>query len=285
MSTSRTPSHWVVTDDGARLAAYVDGPSDAPVTVVLAHGWTLSHHAWTAVAEQVADRGARVVRFDQRDHARSTGGSSRPGIKRLGDDLAEVVAALAPEGRLVLGGHSMGGMTVMAMAGRHPHIVAERTERVVLTSTAAGDLSTPALPGGPALPWVMRGLARLPQGVRLPGSITSPRTRHLLYGADAPDELVAEGRALVTATSARALGGWFGALHVHDEVAALPRLRDTDVRVLVGEKDRLTPPHHSYRLAEHLPDAHLEVVPRAGHMLPMERPDLLTDHLIGGLVP
>jgi pimeloyl-ACP methyl ester carboxylesterase len=44
----------------------------------------------------------------------------------------------------------------------------------------------------------------------------------------------------------------------------------------VGESDRLHPVRHSRQLADVLPAAHLQVVPRTGHMLPAERPALVT---------
>ena len=65
----------VPTDDGALLHAVVDGAEDAPVTLVLAHGWTLSQAAWDDVAALLAPRVAagalRLVRYDQRGHGRS----------------------------------------------------------------------------------------------------------------------------------------------------------------------------------------------------------------------
>ena len=68
----------VRTDDGALLHAVVDGSDDAPVTLVLAHGWTLAQAAWDDVADlltpRMADGGLRLVRYDQRGHGRSTWG-------------------------------------------------------------------------------------------------------------------------------------------------------------------------------------------------------------------
>ncbi|MEO7058796.1 MAG: alpha/beta fold hydrolase [Lapillicoccus sp.] len=59
-------------------------------------------------------------------------------MDQLGHDLAAVVAATAPTGPLVLGGHSMGGMTVMAYAGQHPDAVTARARGIGLVSTSAG---------------------------------------------------------------------------------------------------------------------------------------------------
>jgi pimeloyl-ACP methyl ester carboxylesterase len=49
------------------------------------------------------------------------------------------------------------------------------------------------------------------------------------------------------------------------------------VEILIGDSDKLTPKRHSLRMAEALPDAALHVVERTGHMLPQERPRLVTD--------
>jgi pimeloyl-ACP methyl ester carboxylesterase len=43
--------------------------------------------------------------------------------------------------------------------------------------------------------------------------------------------------------------------------------------VLAGADDMLTPPGDSEAIARAVPDARLVVVPRAGHMLPLEHPD------------
>ena len=72
--------------------------------------------------------GYRVVTWDLRGHGRSGPGSSgNYVIDQLGEDLYAVIQAAAPEGDLALGGHSMGGMTTMAMAAAHPEVIEERT--------------------------------------------------------------------------------------------------------------------------------------------------------------
>jgi pimeloyl-ACP methyl ester carboxylesterase len=53
--------------------------------------------------------------------------------------------------------------------------------------------------------------------------------------------------------------------------------------ILVGSEDRLTPPIHSRRIAEVLPDAVLTVVAGAGHMIGLERPDVVNRALRGFL--
>ena len=69
--------HTVAAFDGAELHVQEDGAPDAPVTLVLAHGWTLSARAWRAQAEALAAGGdVRVLRYDQRGHGASTRGDA-----------------------------------------------------------------------------------------------------------------------------------------------------------------------------------------------------------------
>jgi pimeloyl-ACP methyl ester carboxylesterase len=131
----------IALSDGTALHVEVEGGPAAPVTVVLAHGWTVDARTWGPVASALAGPGARVVRYDHRGHGRSSAvDPATMTLDQLADDLAELVAAVAPTGPLVLAGHSMGGMTIMALAERHPDVVA-RTAGVGLVATAAGGLA------------------------------------------------------------------------------------------------------------------------------------------------
>ncbi|UOY02973.1 alpha/beta fold hydrolase [Blastococcus sp. PRF04-17] len=141
----------VRTPDGAQLHAVVDGRDDAPVTLVLAHGWTLAQATWDDVAEllapRVADGELRLIRYDQRGHGRSTWGSpTHPDtsitIDLLGEDLGTLLDQLVPDGPVVLGGHSMGGMTIMCLSAARPELFGDRVRGVVLVATSAGDLTS-----------------------------------------------------------------------------------------------------------------------------------------------
>jgi pimeloyl-ACP methyl ester carboxylesterase len=199
----------------------------------------------------------------------STGAAS---IARLADDLDQVVAALAPTGPLVIVGHSMGGMALLSAAGRHPALLGDRTWGLVLCSTSAGGLSAA---GRPLVP-LMAALARLPEGVLVP---RAPRVlnQRANYGPAADPLLVAAVSEALGRPGGRSTGEWFAAMMAHDETAALPAVAaaGTPVRIVVGDADRLTPVLHARALAAALPHAELEVVPDAGHMLLVERPDVV----------
>ncbi len=288
----------VATPDDALLHAVVDGSEDAPVTLVLAHGWTLAQAAWDDAAgllsRRVADGELRLVRYDQRGHGRSTWGRYADDvgdltIDQLGADLGVLLDELAPSGPVVLGGHSMGGMTIMCLAAARPELFGDRVRGAALVSTSAGDLAPAGenlaerlqLKLAPGLVTAAIGGARALEGVRRLLPPTHPRhrriVRELLYGADATDEMVLAGAEIMHASTVRAFAAFYPALGEHDKRQELKALASLPVEILVGADDKLTPVRHSRRLAEALPEAELRIVPRTGHMLPQERAALVTE--------
>lgn len=272
----------VATHDGALLRVLEFGAQDGrgTPTVVLAHGWTLSHRSWLPVVQRLRSQlEARVVVYDQRGHGTSTAGPTHPSVRVLGDDLASVVAVAAPDGPLVLGGHSMGGMSVLAFAGRHSTDFRSRVHGVVLASTAAGDLSVRR--GAPEA-FIMQALARAP---RLPAgrAVSLFGQQHLLFGDGARAEDVQATREQVAATHLPTIGQFYAALGDHDEQESAAQFDGIPTDIVVGAKDRLTPVHHSERLHELIPDSDLTVLPRLGHMLTYEAPDALSDALLSHL--
>jgi len=296
MSTVLRRTAAVRTADGAVLHAVVDGADDAPVTVVLAHGWTLAQAAWDDAAALLTPRIAagelRLIRYDQRGHGRSTWGSADPvSIDRLGEDLGTLLDDLAPEGPVLLAGHSMGGMTIMCLAAARPELFGDRIRGVALVSTSAGDLQpeprtraerlrqrlTPS-----ALTAALAG-ARAIEKLRQLVPPEHPRhrkiVRGLLYGADATDPMVLAGAEIMHASTVRAFTAFLPALGEHDKRSELKALQQVPVEILVGDSDKLTPERHARQLAEALPEARLQVVPRTGHMLLQERAPLVIEAL------
>jgi len=239
-------------------------------TVVLAHGWTLTHASWLPVVEQLrAEHDVRVVAYDQPGHGGSAPEDRAPTVHALGEVLDRVLTAVVPTGPVVLAGHSMGGMTVMAWAADHPERLAERVRGVVLVATAA-HIGTDRRPV-PLERALMRASSRAPRVA--PGRLLSPRAQtRLLYGPGTRPEAAAPGIRLVQATALPTMGRYFQALQAHDERAALAHLSQVPVRVLVGSHDRLTPVRLAWDLAHGIRGARLTVLPGLGHMLTYEAP-------------
>ena len=276
-----TTSLTVPAADGAPLHVRVDGPQDAPVTIVLVHGWTLDRRTWGPVARALADGSApvRVLRPDHRGHGRSAAVDPETmTIDQLADDLAAVVTETAPDGPLVLAGHSMGGMTLMALAERHPDVVA-RASGVALVATASGGLTERPFGLPPRGVPVFREVERRLYGTRRWSTrqnlgdprLLAPGMRWLLLGPDADPEARRITCEVVAACRPLTVSGFRPTLETHERDAALAAFAEIPTIVLAGTRDRLTPVRASRRIVDALPSASLTIFPEAGHMLPLER--------------
>jgi len=289
-----TAGRTVLADDGVPLHVEVDGPDDGRPTIVFVHGFTLSMDCWHFQRRDLDDIGRRVY-YDQRSHGAS-GRSPREHatIDQLGKDLYTVLQAVAPRGPIVLVGHSMGGMTLLALAEQHPELFAGssrpggRIAGVALVGTAAGAFAETifGIPGlvGRALRPVAPGAIRLmnqraqliEQGRKAGSDVAFLLTRRLSYGGDVPPSLVAFMERMVAATPVEVMTEFFDTFLTHDKLEALSVLADVPTLILCGEEDKLTPVRNSHVMAEALPDAELVVVPGAGHMVMLERPSVVT---------
>ncbi|OIK01550.1 alpha/beta fold hydrolase [Streptomyces colonosanans] len=269
----------VVSADGARLHVEVHGPEDAP-PVVLAHGWTCSTAFWAAQIRDLAvDH--RVIAYDQRGHGRSPA-SARCSTDALADDLeAVLVATLAPGERAVVGGHSMGGVAVLA-AARRPRFRAH-TAAALLCSTGSARLVAEArvvpMRAGRPRTWLTARIL----GSRLPlGPVTPAAKRVLKYatmGAGSAPEMVEACARVVHACPRDVRHAWSYVLETLDLDDGMRELT-VPTEVVVGTADRLTPLVHARTLAAALPNCvgSTELF-GLGHMTPVEAPELVTGRI------
>jgi len=264
-----------VSADGARIHVEVHGRKDAP-SVVLVHGWTCQAAFWARVTRALAvDH--RVVLYDQRGHGRS------PATRRfrytthaLADDLEAVLReALSPGERAVITGHSMGGMAVMAAAGRQ--VLPEHAAAVVLCSTGGSRLLAESRVVPLHSERLRSRVHRTLLGSRAPLGPVTPLSRRILQyaamGPRATPETVLECARIVHACPPRVRAGWGRVLAGMDLEAHLPRLT-MPTAVIVGAADRLTPAVHARRIAAGLPQcAGLTELAGVGHMTPLEAPE------------
>ncbi|MFD9704948.1 alpha/beta fold hydrolase [Lentzea sp. NPDC059081] len=241
-----------------RLNVVTSGDLASDVTAVLLHGWTMDLTTWDRVAAALP---GRVVRYDVRGHGRSDGFTGT--IAELADDLAAVIEECAPSGRVVLAGHSLGGMTIMALAEQRPELFS-RVSGVALIATSCGDL--------PALSFVEkvagRWLGRRPKvGF---GRWLAPGLR-VTFGRRPSWADVRAAAVMAGNTSGAAFVGIREELTLHQRREALAVLSDVPTVVMAGSWDVLTPLRHSRVLASALPSAEFVIYPKTGHMLPLER--------------
>ncbi len=282
----------VIASDGVPLHVEIVGDPGAALTLVFIHGFCVSLDCWTFQRRDLAECG-RLVFYDQRAHG-SSGASDVAActIEQLGDDLYRVLTDVVPTGPVVLVGHSMGGMTVLALADAHAELFGDRIVGVGLLSTSAGSLATVTfgLPAAAAkvlrvtLPGLAVGLRHAPtlleRGRRHGSQIAWAATRRIGFGSTAVGSpVVSFLEQMVAATPLHVMAAFLPALISHDKLAAVAALVTTPTLILVGDADVMTPLEHSRTLTDALPEADLVVVAGAGHAVPLERPDEVNEAL------
>ncbi|GAA2763559.1 alpha/beta hydrolase [Streptomyces paradoxus] len=282
---------------GPRRRRLFGRKSPAPVTVVFSHGYCLSQDSWHF--QRAALRGVvRTVHWDQRSHGRSGRGVAQTRddepvtIEQLGRDLKAVIDAAAPEGPLVLVGHSMGGMTVMALADQYPELIRERVVGVAFVGTSSGRLGEVnyGLPVAGVnavrrvLPGVLKVLGQraelVEKGRRATADLFAGIIKRYSFASRDVDPAVARfAERMIESTPIDVVAEYYPAFNDHDKTEALAQFADLPVLVLAGVQDLVTPSEHSEAIADLLPDAELVLVPDAGHLVMLEHPEVVTDRL------
>lgn len=292
--------YTVVADDGVQLSVEELDPADggAPeFTVVLIHGYTLDRRSWLFQRHDLAHSTAprvRQVLYDLRSHGRS-GRSPRHActIEQLGRDLHAVIRAAAPEGRVVLIGHSLGGMTIMELAADSPELFAEQICGVAFLNTSAGDIGRSGLPRpllsrrNPIMP-VARRLSRwqpsarvVDRGRDMGGCLIWSLIRKLSFGDETVNPAVVELMdTMMRATSFEVMTDFLALFGAHNRYAALVGLQYAKALVLGSDCDRLMPYEHSEAIAALLTDVELVQVARSGHVTMLEQPEYVNKHLL-----
>ncbi|WP_406137223.1 alpha/beta fold hydrolase [Streptomyces sp. NBC_01089] len=273
------------------------GAAAQPVTVVFSHGYCLSQDSWHF--QRAALRGVvRTVHWDQRSHGRSERGRAQADgvpltIDQLGRDLKAVIDAAAPEGPLVLVGHSMGGMTMMALGDQFPDLVRDRVVGAAFVGTSCGKLGEVSF-GLPVagvnavrrvLPGVLKALGSqtelVERGRRATADLFAGLVKRYSFGSKDVDPGVARfAERLIEGTPIDVVAEFYPAFTDHDKADALATVfGEVPALVLAGENDLVTPSAHSQIIADLLRAAELVLVPDAGHLVMLEHPGIVTGRL------
>ncbi len=297
----------VVARDGVRLHVEIDHPADSTrtakgsgrhtpasgLTFVLSHGFTLSSKCWVFQRRALVAAGHRVVVWDQRSHGQSSrSDAEHTTIEQLGHDLHDVIETVAPEGDLVLVGHSMGGMSVMSLAHHHPEIIRERVRAVALIATSAGGGGLTNLGLGPWVgvivgrlgPRVLDRLADLTGLVgrarRIGRRVEDAMVEKYSYDSPVSHELVRFTGEMIMSTPFDVMSDFLGAIEALDERDHLGAFAGVECLVVNGRGDLLTPPEHSEDIVARIPGCEHVLVEDAGHLVMLEHPDLVNQQLL-----
>ena len=285
-------SYVVTTPDGVPLAVREVGPTDAPLTVVFAHGFCLRMGAFHFQRMRLSDEWGpqvRMIFYDQRGHGRS--GEAPPEtytITQLGRDLETVLQVVAPRGPIVVVGHSMGGMTVLSHARQYPHHYGNRIVGAALISSAAEGVAKSPLGeilNNPALEAVRRAARSAPKlvqrGRNVGRSVIGPILRAASYADwNVSPSIVAFSEKMMLNTPIPTLIEFLHALEVHDETGGLATLANIPTLVVCGDHDLVTPDEYSRKMAHALRQSEMIIVARSGHLVLLSKPEPVNDGLV-----
>jgi proline iminopeptidase len=259
---------------GTVLTARVSGLAvevlGAGAPLLVAHGGPGADHTLYRTLDPLA-AGRRLVFWDQRGHGASDPFPPGPvEMRDFADDVVRVADGLGIE-TFALFGHSFGGWVAQEAALRHP----DRVALLVLAGTTPGQLGqteSPTDEQGPPPPAELAELmSRIPASDEEARRIYRELGPFFLRTADpAPYQALVESTSL----SADTMNRVFDALSRWSSVDRLAEI-GCPTLLLAGRYDVFCSVAQHERIARRLVDPDLVVVDRAGHMMWMERPEVL----------
>jgi len=229
-------------------------------TLVLLHGFPMDRRIWQHQLESLSDA-ARVIVPDLPGFGRSISASPFS-IASLADDLHRLLAQLNAL-PCVLGGLSMGGYIALAFARKYP---ADLTGLILADTRADADS-----------PDAKIGRQKMIDLVRTSGAkaVAEAMLPKVLSHTAAP-EVVAQLRGIILACPAltieHALSAMRDRLDATDVLTAL----QNPILFIVGEQDAPSPPKVAEEMCRKANRGKLIIIPGAGHVSAMERPDDVT---------
>ena len=285
----------VIAEDGVPLHVEIDEPEghEGRPTVVLSHGYTHNLTVWVFQRRMLRAAGYRVVLWDVRGHGRSEDAEdSTYTVRQLGRDLGAVIAQTTPAGPIVLAGHSMGGMTIMSFASAHPEVLRERVIGAALISSSAGDLASVNYGLGRQLGTIVHRLGPAAMLRLSDQEALVTTTRHAgkdleaylvhrwSFASPVPMSIVRLVADMIFTTKMSTTSAYLSSLMLHDERDALREFIGIETLVMHGDHDQITPDAHSEAIVDAIPGAEYVLVRNAGHVLPLEYPEIVDEHLI-----
>lgn len=266
---------------------YEVGPLDADITVVFVHGFTLAGASWYLQFEGLRKKWphARLLTLDLRGHGQT--GKVAPElctVEGAADDVQAVLNARAPKGKIVLVGHSLGGLVALNLVRRAPEELYKRITGLVLVSTSIEELSAQGVPqvlASPIADQVRAAVESSPKQVRKlredMAAMLAPTLAVAVFTKPTDYERIVFHAAMINDTPLETFVGFLDDLQNHEESAVAPRLQCLPGAVVVGTKDLVTPEGQADVILQMWPKASRVDVDGAGHMVILESPNAVNN--------
>jgi len=237
------------------LNCRIDGRAGAP-SILFSNSHATDMSLWTHQVATLAD-GFNVIRYDQRGHGATPVSNGRITFDSLADDIITVLDALDVE-TATLVGVSMGAVTVLRCAARHPRRIAR-----VLASDGQW-----AAPSGAHQMWEERIGVALGQGMQ---ALIEPTIQRWFTPAslNSDAEPVLHARRMIGATSKEGYANCARAMQDYDFRSDFAQLR-MPVQYVVGEQDGKLPVVMQ-EMSDATPYGRFTTIANAGHLPCLER--------------
>lgn len=248
--------------------------------LILLHGYADSADTWRLVIDRLRKRGRAAVALDlpgfgvaDRLHREAT---ILPQLDAFIETAIEHWAA--DSGSVVIAGNSLGG-TVALRAAERDH---DQIAGIVPIAPAGLDMPTwfAAIQGAPLVRAMLRSPVPVPESAVRRAVGTTYKVLAFASPRKADQAVVAAFTSHVRSRRdvVRMLGTGERLMSEIRDPFRLQLIR-CPVLVVWGERDRMVFTSGAERLAEAIPDARVELIPRCGHCPQIEEPDLLSDLL------
>jgi pimeloyl-ACP methyl ester carboxylesterase len=239
--------------------------------VVFIHGAQNDHSVWGLQSRWFAHHGFGVLAVDLPGHGRSAG-VPLPSIEDLADWielLLEKVGAGGTANNVSLVGHSMGSLTALECASRHP----ARIARIAMIGTAVPMPVSDVLLG-PAKDNEAKAIAMINAWSHSPRGSVGGNTVPGMWLLGASRRLMERQKPGVLHNDLAACNAYS---HGMEAAAALA----CPAMIVSGSRDMMTHPKAAAKLAAAIKDVRNVSLDGAGHALMAEQPDAVLDALRG----
>ena len=247
--------------NGVRFRVVDEG--EGPV-LLFVHGFPLNYSMWDA---QIAEfsRTHRVIAPDLRGFGGTDGALYSVSMEQFADDLADLLEALPVRVPVTFCGLSMGGYIGWQFAQRHPSRV---SKLIICDSRAAADTAEAAANRLKMADIVLREGPEPVAWAMMPKLFAKCSDDHC-------PAVIAKVREMVMTTNPVAIAAAHRGMAVRPDMTAwLPSLKMPTL-ILCGEHDAISPAAEMKSIADLIPNAEFVQIPNAGHMAPMEQPELV----------
>lgn len=234
------------------FASKTNGSTQKKKAVVLIHGAGGNHLHWPHNLRRI--NGHQVYAPDLPGHGKS-GGLGEQSVAGYADWVADWMKSIGIKDAIVAG-HSMGGAIAQTLAVEHPELVSA----LILVATGAKLNVNPEL------------LLKLSTPSSTPAAIE--QIIRWSWMPDTEKKLLSKVRDQMLSTRTAVLYGDYLACNNFDLSAELKSIKAPTL-VIAGEEDRMTPLDLNRQLENGIRKAQMAVIPEAGHMVMLEKPELV----------